>query len=112
MRFAWVCLALALVGCTTGQGSNQLGLCSTVCNCTGGLPIQQRACVDECVRTGMFAFVSPTCETCVFEGAPMCTRVAGCLGEGGSCTGLLFPDAELPVPDRPDFPTGGPDARF
>jgi hypothetical protein len=103
MRLAWLCLALALAGCTTGPAGNQLGLCTTVCRCTIGLPSQQRACVDECLQESFFASVPNACETCVLESAPACTRIAGCFASDSVCAPLADPD--IPQP-------GGPDAGF
>ena len=88
MRFAWVCLAVALAaGCETGTGSNALGVCSTVCRCAaGGLPSEQRACVEVCLDDAVF-LATPTCETCVFENASSCTRMVQECFVGGACDG-------------------------
>ena len=81
MRFAWVCLAamlglgLGLVGCETGSGNNELGICSTLCRCSPGLPSQQRACVDQCLEIAG-SLSTQACETCIFENAKSCGHMA------------------------------------
>jgi hypothetical protein len=97
MRFAWVCLAVALAGCETGSGGNDLGVCSTVCRCLGALPSQERVCVEECLDTAAL-FASRACEACVFENASSCSH----MGERCFASGLCSdPDPE-PPPGRPD----------
>jgi hypothetical protein len=99
MRFAWVCLAVALAaGCETGTGGNQLGICSTVCRCAaGGLPSEQDACVEQCLGFPSF-FVTPLCETCVFENASSCVRMEQECFENGLCDGRDPPEPD-PGPD-------------
>src|SRR5689334_16521884 len=87
MRFAWVCLAVALAACQTGAGGNELGLCSAVCRCAvSQLPAEQRACLDQCVRDADTSRVTDACEECVFENSQSCTHMMErCFASGGAC---------------------------
>ncbi|HWO25920.1 MAG TPA: hypothetical protein VNO30_44605 [Kofleriaceae bacterium] len=96
MRFAWVCLAamLGIAGCETGTGNNELGICSTLCRCSSGLPSQQRACIDECLEIAG-SLSTRACETCVFENATSCEHMAKRCFQSQVCD---FSDPE-PEPD-------------
>lgn len=99
MRFAWVCLAVALAtGCETGTGSNELGVCSTVCRCAAGaLPSEQSACIEECLDIASFV-ATRECEACVFENVSSCTRMERLCFATTVCGG----SAPEPDPDQPN----------
>jgi hypothetical protein len=103
MRFAWVYLAVALAGCETGPGGNDLGVCSAVCRCAAPpLPGQQRTCVDECLGEIDLLVVPTACEECVFANSSSCPHLIDtCFGNTGPCR-----------ISQPDPTPGGSDAGF
>lgn len=97
-RFASICvgLVLAIAGCAPAASGNEESLCTVVCRCqAGGLPSQQRACVDACVEDADLGAVTDACVACIFVNADSCTTLFE------TCDSACDRDDE-PEPGQPD----------